>query len=495
MAQNPNDNVDGKTPVLVGIGVSQQRFEDPAEAAQVYQLMTEAVETAAVDAGSEHLLADADVIYVPEGIWKYSDPARLIAEDIGAAKAKTVFAEIGILQQSLIGDACRRIAAGELDIAIVAGGEAKYRDLRSKITGVELSDLEQVGVEPDTKLSPAAEIWSQIEANAGLGMPVGFYAILESALRHARGQSVEDHRDQVAAMYEGFSRVAVANPNAWNRQPVSAAQIRNPGDKNKMLAFPYTKYHNSQWNVDQAAGLIFCSVEKARELKIPEHKWVFPLASTESNHMVNASQRRELHGSPGARIAGKRALAAGDVTVEQLDYLEMYSCFPSAVQIYARELNIDLSQELTVTGGMTFGGGPLNNYVLQSTCRMAELLREDPGTVGLVTSVSGMLTKQGFGLWSSQAGSKGFEYADVTEEVSAADEVLELVDGCEGEATIAGYTVLFNGDDPARGVAVCDLPDGKRTVVFSEDAQAMARMMVEDLCGVAVTLQDNQFSF
>ena len=397
--------VDPATPVLVGVGVTRQRCRDPLAAAEAYQLMTEAVETAAVDAGSEHLLADAGIIYVPKGMWSYSDPGRLIADDIGASQAKTVLADFGILQQSLIGDACRRIADGEVDIAIVAGGEAKYRELRATITGTALDDdLTQTVVEPDILLTPEAELWSQIEADAGLGMPVGYYAIMESALRYARGQSLDEHRDQIAALYAGFSRVAVANPNAWNREPVAAQYIRNPSDKNKMLAFPYTKLHNSQWNVDQAAGLIFCSAAKAEALGVRREKWIFPLASTESNHMVNTSQRRHLHCSPGARLAGQKALQIGAVTVDELAYLDMYSCFPAAVQIYAEELGISLDRQLTVTGGMTFGGGPLNNYVLQSTCRMAELLRDNSSRKsrahggaekGLVTSVSGMLTKQG----------------------------------------------------------------------------------------------------
>ena len=486
--------MDPRTPVLVGVGVSQQKVDEPEEAAQVYQLMVEAVEMAAVDAGSEYLLAEAQRIYVPRGLWAYSDPARLIADDIGAARAVTVMAEIGILQQTLLGDACRRIQEGELDIAIVAGGEAKYRQLRASISGAELDDLEQQEVVPDITFTPEAELWSEIEANAGLAMPVGYYAIMESALRHARGETVDDNRDTLAAMYEQFNQQAVDNPHAWNREGVTADCIRNPVGKNKMLAFPYTKYHNSQWNVDQAAGLIFCSVEKAEALGIDRDKWVFPLASTESNHMINTSQREYLHRSAGAEVAGQRALDLAAVTVDELKYLDMYSCFPAAVRIFTQALGIDEQRPLTITGGMTFAGGPLNNYVLQSTCRMAELLRADRGSKGLVTCVSGMITKQGFGLWSGEPSECGFQFADVTKEVAQAVPTLELVDNVVGQGSIIGYTVLFNGNDAARAVAVCDLPDGKRTVVYSEQDWVLQRMMTEDLCGQAVSLEGGRFS-
>lgn len=481
---------DPNTPILVGIGIAQQREANPMDGLQAYELMIKAVRTAATDAGSEQLLADADSISVPKGIWSYTDPARLVAAEIGASKAQSVLAEIGILQQTLIADACQSIAAGDRAIAIVCGGEAKFRALRATITGTALDrDIAQLDAEADVTLQPEQEIWSQIESDAGLGMPVGFYAILESALRHQRGQTVDQHRDQISELYENFSRVAVDNPAAWNRELTTAEAIRNPIGKNKMLAFPYTKLHNSQWNVDQAAGLIFCSVQKARALGIPEHKWVYPLASTESNHMVNTSQRRELHCCPGARVAGQKALEIGGVASSDLTHLDMYSCFPAAVQIYAQELSIPLDQQLTVTGGMAFGGGPLNNYVLQASCRMAELLRaESDKASGLVTSVSGMLTKQGFGLWSNQPGEHPFEYADVTAQVKVNCDALELVDNVEGSGRVAGYTVLYSGDNPARAIAVCDIDNERRTVAYSEDAAVMQRMMTEDLCGAPVTL-------
>lgn len=479
--------LDRNTPVLVGIGVADQRFDDPAQAQEAWRLMAAAVRRAAADAGSEALLSEARHISVPRGVWGYSDPARLIAADIGAERATTALAEIGILQQSLFADACRRIQAGDIDVAIVAGGEAKYRALRAAITGAEAPETAQEAA-PDITLKPEDEIWSSVESAAGLGMPVGFYAIMESSLRHALGESIDAHRDRLAQLYASFSEIARDNPHAWQREGMSAEAIRNPSPKNRMLAFPYTKYHNTQWNVDQAGALIFCSAGKAQALGIARDKWVFPLASTESNFMVNVSQRERLHESAGARLAGRRALELAGVGVDGLDLLEMYSCFPVAVEIYARELGIALDRPLTVTGGMTFAGGPLNNYVLQSTCRMAELLREKPGSRGLVTSVSGMITKQGFGVWSTEPHPEGFQFADVTDEARRESPPLPLVEPGEGRGSIAGYTVLFDGDTPSRAIAVCDVAGGARTVVYSEDPELMQRMMEREFCGEAVTI-------
>ena len=479
------------TPVLVGIGTINQRERDPAAADEAVQLMIRAARAAADDCGSAELLSSVERIGIPKGVWGYRDPARLVARAIGA-QATTVLAEIGILQQSLFADACREIQAGHIDAALVVGAEAKYRQLQSEIQGVAVSETEQLET-PDILLEPEQEIWSEVESAAGLGMPVGFYAIMESALRKALGEDVESHRDRVAALYESFSKVAQSNPHAWNRDGMDAVAIRNASAKNRMLAFPYTKYHNSQWNVDQAGALLFCSVAKAEALGIAREKWVFPLASTESNYMVNTSQRVDLAGSAGARLAGKKALELADVAVEELELLEMYSCFPSAVQIYARELGIDLGRQLTVTGGMTFGGGPLNNFVLQSTCRMAELLRERPGSKGLVTSVSGMLTKQGFGVWSTAPNASGFGFADVTAEAKKEAPAVELVTADAGDGEVIGCTVLYHGDNPLRGVAVVALDSGKRTVAYNDEGAVMAEMMSSEYCGRRVTLREGRF--
>ncbi len=481
------------TPVLVGIGVINQRESDPAQAGEAVELMIRAAQAAGADSGVSSLLAQVQRISVPKGVWNYSNPARTIANAIGAPSATTVLAELGILQQSLFADACNLIASGELDVALVAGGEAKYRALQAMIQGVDAPETPQTDA-PDVHLQPEQELWSEVESAAGLGMPVGFYALMESALRQAQGEDLDSHRDRVAKLYEGMAEVAKDNPHAWNRDGMAADMIRNASPKNKMLAFPYTKYHNSQWNVDQAGALLFCSVAKAEAMGIPRDKWVFPLASTESNFMVNTSQRVDLAGCPGARLAGLKALELSGLTVDDIDLLELYSCFPSAVQIYAREIGISLDQQITVTGGMTFGGGPLNNYVLQSTARMAELLREQPGKKGYVTSVSGMLTKQGFGVWSTEPNPNGFGFADVTAEARAEAPPLEIVKVDSGEGKIVGCTVLYQGDNPFRAVVVVTLPNGKRTIAYNENPELMAQAMQEEFVGRTAQLKDGVFS-
>lgn len=489
----PHDSIPPETPVLVGAGVAAQKCQDPTTAKEAVALMGDAARRAASDAGSGQLLADCDLILSPQGMWAYTDPARLVANAVGATRARTLYAKIGILQQTLLGEASRRIATGEAEVVMVTGGEARYRQLMADINGVEISETAQEAA-PDETLEPTAEMWLDAETRAGLGMPVGFYALMEVARRHARGIGVEDHRDQLARLYSRFATIAAGNPDAWKREPVAAASIRNPSAKNRMLAFPYTKLHNTSWNVDQAAALIFCAAGKADALGIPRERWIFPRASVESNHMLSVSQRRDPGRSVGAEMAAQRVLELAGLRASELDFIDLYSCFPIAVQIYADALGLSDAQERTFTGGMPFAGGPLNNYVLQATCRLVELLRSQPGSHGLVSSVSGLLTKQGFGIFSTEPSTQGFVMADVSDAVAEADAPLTVLDDYTGAGVITTYTVLYQGDAPWRLIALCDVAGGRRAIAACEDLALMQRAMQEELCGAPVAIAGGLFT-
>ena len=485
----------GNTPVLVGVAAVQQKLEDFSQALEPVALMEQALRDAAADAGSAELLARADEIMVPKSLWGYSDPGRLLAAGLGAASASTLLAEFGITQQSFFTRACERIRAGEISIALVAGGEARYRALCAGKAGAEAPETDQGGAAPDVFLEPEAEMFSEVENATGLGMPVGFYAIMDSALRAQQGLDPEQHRDQMAQMYARYSEIAAGNADAWADQTVTAEHIREHSPGNRMLAFPYTKLHNSQWNVDQAAGLIFCSVAVAEELGIPRDKWVFPRASAESNFMSVVASRKDLGASAGFRYAGEAVMQREGVSFDQVRLRELYSCFPYAVRVQMEEFGMSGDGDVSVTGGMTFGGGPLNNFVFQATVKMAQLLRDNPGELGLVTTVSGVVTKQACALWSTEPGAAGWSHEDVTEKARAATELCEIVADYSGEGTVAGYTVLYQGNDPWRAVAVFDLPGDKRTAAYCEDAAVMADMMSRECVGDSCQLEAGRFRY
>jgi acetyl-CoA C-acetyltransferase len=480
--------LDPRTPVLVGVGVVQQRAEDPREAREPLLLMGDALERAAADAGSRALLARASSIRIPRGFWDYGDPGRALAERFGTATpVRTCVAEIGVLQTTLLGSSARDIAAGRADVVLLAGAEAHHRAQRARQLGAD-APLTHVAGTPDEVLRPHAEILSPLELKVGLASPVSQYAVIENALRFAEKQSLDAHRDALAALQARASRVAADNPDAWDRTPHAAEEIRGPARGNRMLAFPYTKLHTSQWNVDQAAGLILCSLETARALGLDARRFVYPLAVADANHMVPLAARPALERVPGFAHAGRRALAHAGLAAAALGPIELYSCFPVAVRVQARELGVGEARPLTVTGGMTFGGGPLNHFVLQALAKLAARLRAEPGRAGLLTAVSGILTKQGVSLWSAEPPAAGFRFFDVTAETAAEQALLALAESAGGPARVAGYTVLFEGERPARALFVCDLPDGRRTLAASDDP-ALAQLGTEqELCGRSLRL-------
>jgi len=481
--------IDPRTPVLVGTAAVEQRIDDPCAALEPLELMIRALEGAADDAGSRELLTRADSIRVPRGIWDYPDPGRLIARRFGCLHARTEVAEVGILQTTLIGRAAADIAAGHSEVALLGGAEAKYRARRAKLLGVEAPLTTQQPCEPDSVLRPAGTIVSEHELRVGLAMPVTQYSMMENALRAAEGRSIEQHRREVASLWTRMSEIAAGNPHAWTREPVPVDFIAYDSERNRMLAFPYTKLHTSQWNVDQAAGIILCSNAVADAVGIASDRRIYPWAVADSNIMVPVSERLRPHRCPGYALAAEAIRARTGRSVAQADHLELYSCFPVAVRIQAREMGIDeTARPVSLTGGMTFAGGPLNNFVFQALVPMVETLRADSGATGVVTAVSGMLTKQGISLWSARPSPAGFCFADVSEQGARSLERVQVVAEVSGHAQVVCYTVLFEAGEPSRTVLLCDIGDRRRVLVSSDDNDLAAEATTRELCGKKVRL-------
>ncbi|MBY0399146.1 acetyl-CoA acetyltransferase [Myxococcota bacterium] len=474
-----------RIPVVVGVGAVNRQAEDPTTIGEPIALMEEAIRLAAKDAGSDTLLAVTDRIIVPRGFWAYSDPGRLLADRIGAAGARTVVAEIGILQSSLLGRAASEIAAGKSEVAILVGGEAHDRAARLGRAGKAVPLTVQQGVAPDVHLEPASEIMGRHEIELGLVTPTIQYAVIDNALRFAEGKSIAEHKAELGRLWGDFNRVAVDNPHAWNRKPMSGEEIVTPTEANRLLAFPYTKHLVSQWNVNQAGALVVCSLAKARQLGLDAKRFVYPLAVVDSEHMVTLSERRELHRSAGFELVFARLLERFGRGVEALDAIELYSCFPAAVRIQQRALGVEPGRRVTQTGGMTFGGGPLNNFVIQSFVKMIECLRAKPGSHGLVSAVSGLITKQGASLFGPEP-SIEFAHEQVTDAARRAQATVAVDPAAKGRARVASYTVS-QAKDVANGVALfLDLEDGRRTLRVDPDPELAALAMREELCGRTV---------
>ncbi|MBW1883254.1 MAG: acetyl-CoA acetyltransferase [Deltaproteobacteria bacterium] len=471
-----------ETPVLVGVGQILQRLEDPRQAAEPLELMTSALAQAGEDSGAPKLLQQAESIYVLRGAWGYGDPGREIARRLGAAPIETVGTPYGgNFAQSCLIDAARRIQTGERGVVLIVGGENGRTQGQARRQGVELSASQAPGA-PDRILGEDKPLFHDAELARGMNSASDIFAIIESAIRFARGESLADHVERISTLWASFNAVARDNPSAWIRKPYSAQEIGRAGPDNPMISYPYTRLMNANARVDMAAGLLLCSQGTARNAGVPDAKLVFPHAATEANDTNYASTRADLHRSPAMRIAGARALELAGKTIAEIDHVDLYSCFPSAVQVAATELGVPEGRPLTVTGGLTFGGGPLNSYVLHSIARMAEVVREDRGATGLISANGGWLAKHAFAIYSSEPPSEGFRYENPQALVDVSP-LREAVVDWEGPVSVEAYTVAHRVGKAHQAKVACLTDDGRRTWAIAIDPAVMEAMTREEFCG------------
>lgn len=476
--------------MLVGTGQLTQKVA-PEEALEPVDMIAEAARRAADDAGAPGLLQAIDSVRIVSLLsWRYADPGALVASRIGAQPKETALSPMGgNSPQTLVNRTCRDIASGALDVALVAGAEA-WRSRMAYRKRDEKPDWtpEGSGGDPATVLGEEVPMSNGAEVSKGAVMPVQHYPMFETAFRASLGRSVDDHVQAIAELWARFSDVAAENPYAWIRDAKTAEQIRTATPENRMVGFPYTKSMNSNNDVDQSAALLLCSVEAAERLGVPRDRWVFPLAGTDAHDTYYVSNRGDLHSSPAIRIAGRRAFELAGVGVDDLAHIDLYSCFPVAVEVAARELGLSIDRQLTVTGGLTFAGGPWNNYVSHGIATMAGILRDDPGSVGLCSANGGYLTKHAMGLYATTPPADGFKWEDVQTEVDQAP-TRELAEDHEGAVTVESYVVMHDRDGSmSTGVVACLTPDGRRAWANTADQDLMKAMTTDDLVGRSASI-------
>ena len=482
-----------RTPVIVGAAQIVQRAEDPAQAREALLLMEDALRAAADDAGAPALLGQADSVAICQGLSDYANPAAWLAERFGA-KAESVLGLIsGTTVQQLVSDAARAIAAGERDIVLIAGGEAENSGRRVRRAGGKPQRSRAEGRAPDRKLGVqlTAADWKGPDISAGLASPAACFALFETALRHRLGLTVAEHRARIAELWARNARVAAQNPYAWIRRAPSAEEIATPGPDNPWIAAPYTKLLVANMVVDQAAALIVTSASRARRLGIPESRWVYPHVGVEAVLVREVSRRETLAAEPPLALVAQRACELARLDPQDASFLDFYSCFPAPVQLTAEALGLSQGRPLSVTGGLTYGGGPFNSYGLHALATVVAKLRERPGARALVTAVGGFFSKHAAGVYGSAPPEHGFAFADLAAEVRAMPERAFEGD-YTGEGEVEAFTVNAEGGRLTSAVVACRTPRGARSWARASDAALAERFAHEDLVGARVRIASDR---
>lgn len=483
---------DPRTPVLIGVGQLSNRVDRGEPVLEPVELMIRAARLAGEDAGVPDALRAVDAVRVISTLsWRYRDPGALVAQHLGASPADTAYTVVGgNYVQTVVNQTALDIAASRADLVLVTGGEAwRTRSAARKAGGSPEWTLQGEDVPEARPIGVNHPLSHDLEVQRGIFLPIQMYPLMDISLRHALGLSVEEHRARICGLWSRFSDVAAKNPNAWIQRSYTTDELLATGVDNRMVCWPYPKLLNSNNNVEQGAALLLCSVERAEALGVPRDRWVFLHSGADATDHWFVSERWELHESPAMRLAGGGALELAGFEAGALDHVDLYSCFPAAVQMAARELGLDIERPLTVTGGMSFAGGPWNNYAMHAVATMADVLRSEPGTIGLTTANGGYTTKHAFGVWSTDPPAAGvFRHHDAQADVDALPR--RTVDGDHvGPVAIEAYTVVHDRDGAAeKALLALRTPSDGRTWGSSGEPELLVALEAGDLVGTAASI-------
>jgi acetyl-CoA C-acetyltransferase len=473
--------VDKRTPVLIGAGQFTYRGVTQASPSPT-RLLKIAADRAEQDAGLRPgTLAGVDGLAVmgfavdsPGGgraIPHSSNPPATLAQSLGATPAWSVYAHMGgNSPQHAINLVCDRVARGENDFVLVVGCEFLGSGTKRLLQGLGFDDWEdaQQGLPPPERIGDGRPGVSPYEGRHGLGRPINTYPLFENALRARDHRSIADHQQRLGELFAPFTQVAASNPEAWFPIARSAEELITVTPRNRMVGFPYPKYLNAIMEVDQSAGVIVTSLAKARELGVAEDRMVFLHGCADAHDIWHVLERQDFHSSPAMRLTGARALEMAGVGLADIGHIDLYSCFPSAVQIGAEELGLALDDPrgLTVTGGLPYAGGPGNNYAMHSVAVMMQRLRDHPGDYGLVTANGWFLTKQSTGVYSTRPPERTFERQDpavIQRQIDALPHPT-VIEQPDGRGRIETYTVVHGRDGYLMGIVVGRDEAGRRFV-------------------------------
>jgi acetyl-CoA C-acetyltransferase len=482
-----------RTPVVVASGQSIERHEivTPVD------LMERACEQAlALAPGLRHVVDRLSVVDVLTRTGPA--PATELARRIGAAGAATEVTTIGgNSPQWLVNRAATDIAEGRLSVTLIAGAEALRSSRDRRAAGLP-RDTAGAELPPDPVVGDDLPGVGPAEAAADLLLPVHVYPLFESVLAARAGHDAPAHRRAMGRLFAPFTEVAAGHPYAWFPTARSADEIATPSPENRIVAEPYTKRMTAFLGSDQGAAVIVCSLAAARRAGVADRA-VFVWAGAEATDVRFPTSRPDPGRSPAIAAAGRALFEAAGVGVDDLEQIDLYSCFPSAVELAAKALGLrtDDPRGLTVTGGLPYFGGPGNNYTTHAIATLTDLLRDAaPGTLGLATGLGWFVTKHALGIYGSTPPPTGFRRGDTTAAQAEIDaSAVEAALSVEGPtvATVVAATVIRQGPGtPVGAPVIARLPDQRHMALAPADPEvtdAVAALDGPGLVGGPVVVQ------
>lgn len=463
-----------RIPVIIGGGQVNDRPTDPDDGMDPLGLMVAALKAAEADAETGPLLSQLDSLAIVDQI-SFRHMGQL-CEPLAAA----IHAQPKVNYQSdaphgdtpirLLNEAANRIGSGEIKLAAVVGAEA-LRTAAGRAAKAAQGD--------DKSYSAIRKVATRQEPNFaqshGLVAPVDIYPLYENAGRASYGQTLVEAQEESAAIWSTMSEVAAANDAAWIRKASSAATILVTGESNRLLAFPYSKLMVANSSVNQGAGFIVASLAEARRRGVAEHRLIYVGMGAAAKEAGSILNRDRYDRSVSMDTAIRRTLVLNAMTAQDFDFAELYSCFPCVPKMARRTLGWPLEKPATVFGGLTFGGGPIANYMSHAVVSMVNKLRYE-GRTGFLFANGGFATDNHCIVLSNQsiaAASFPQDFNYQAEADAARASIPALAETYVGPATVETYTIFYGRDgQPRAGVVVALTPDGKRTLAHIDVGDA-----------------------
>jgi acetyl-CoA C-acetyltransferase len=487
--------VDARTPVVVGAGQvtnRRQHLVDPMT------LMEAACRAADSDAAGGALSRVRSVRVVNIVSARYGAPATALAARLSLPDGERITTTVGgSTPIAQLCEVCDAVAAGELDGALIAGAEAVDSARRARREGTKIHNYDAKQAPPDPVVGDARAPLTEADLKAQLLAPATIYPMFEQALAAEAGRTPDEQRIWLGELMAPFTSVAASHPDvSWFPRVLSPAQVSTVTPDNRMIAEPYPKNMNAIIQVDMAAALIVLSAEAAEAAGVPRDRWVFPVAGARCDDVFIAAQRPDFTASPGLGAAAKAVFDAATVGIDDVTHFDLYSCFPSAVQLGAGALGVALddARGLTVTGGLPFFGGPGNNYVTQSIATMAATLREQPQALGAVTGISWFMSKHGIALLSGAPPARRWRTADTTRQQAEIEATsIEIASEADGVAVVDAFTVEHDREaGPVRAPVYATLEDGRRVVAVPAAADLPGELCGRGLVGEKVRVRTEE---
>jgi acetyl-CoA C-acetyltransferase len=477
------------TPIIVGVGQFTDRLDTPAyRGLSNVDLAAEAGRRALADAGgsgsraddsfASHIDAIGTMRTFEDSVPRYATPfgksnnfPNSVAKRLGIAPKVAVWASVGgETPQTLLSEFFERLAEGELQMGLIVGAEAisTAKHLVAQQKTVDWS--ESIDAPVDDRGQRLQGISTRYTRAHKIIAGPDSYGLLENARRARLKLSREEYARKMGALFAPFSEVAAGNPNSTAPAAYSAEELSTVTERNRMVADPYTRLLVSRDQVNQAAAVLMTTVATARQLGIDPGKWVYLHGYAKASE-PNILHREDMGVSMAARLASAAALEAAGIGVQDLTFLDLYSCFPIAVFNICDGLNISTQDPrgLTVTGGLPYFGGPGNSYSMHAIATMVEKLRAKPGAYGFIGANGGQMTKYAAGVYSTRP--REFQPVDSTPIQARVDAQPEPTVSYEpeGRATIETYTVVYGKSGPSYGIVVGRLPGGERFLANTQD--------------------------